>query len=279
MPRVCNLRRFFRAGGLFTLVVGACAAALPAHAQLPADFQLCFGATARLLDAYLTPDYYDVLYDESCDNPNLRVRARNKPAIRLDNTSGGSEIVTFTLQINQPQFIFDNGDFDTDAFTGFIRDSIYTSPGVTLTDVTVDNQELVVNFTGLTPGRRAIFNVDLDTTDPAAFPFPDFRNVLFGAPMEPGDSPSAAATFGVTFGPPASLTVPGTLMNAVDTKGVNVTTTNFRFQNENLRPKGEPDKMEIICIPGVIPEPSSVVLAIGMGVALVAAGVRSRKAA
>jgi hypothetical protein len=269
MARVGILRRSslaFFAG--LTLAAGAGLSASQAQAQN--GFTMALAPSPRLLDAWWTPDYYDVLYDESCDNPHLRVRARNKPAIRIDNNgSSTAPITTFTLKINEGPYVFSTGDFVTDNFTDYIRDSIYTDPGVSIdsSSVSADFKTLTVNFSGLAPGTKAIFNIDLDTTDPMGFPFPDYRNVLFGAPLDVGEPPTTPATFTMSFGPPLE-TISGSFTQI---------TTPPSQQNEPVRPYGEPDKMEILTIEGVVPEPSSIVMAGGMGLAVVVAGLRARK--
>jgi hypothetical protein len=254
----------------------------------PTGFQLDLSPSARILDALdmkrdgdlSNSQYYDIKYDESCDNPHLRIRARNKPAIMITNFDGDTvgpfasvaPITSFTLAINEGPFIFDDGDVVTDNFTDFIKNTIYTDAGVSITSSTVspDKKTLTVNFDGLTAGKKAIFNIDLDTTDPDGFLYPDYRMVLCGAPFddaEPTTPATVTATFVNAASPaPNSATLTFQLDQLEDPPA---------FENEDIRPYHTLDKMEVKSME--IPEPGSVALGL-IGVAALVSRVRRLRA-
>ena len=176
----------------------ATAASQPASAVVPSPvgYELQISPYARVLDAVGTPQFMDVLWEESCDNPHLRVRARNKPALMLINDiTSTASITSFKLTINAGDYLFGTGDIVTDNFNNFIKDTIYTDVGVSITgsSVSPDGKELTVNFSGLDAGKKVIFNVDFDAQNMAMFPFPDYRNILFGAPWAPATRRPARA--------------------------------------------------------------------------------------
>lgn len=168
-------------------------------------FSIDIGSYAHVLDAIGTPQYDEILADASCDNPHLRIRANNKPAIKLsvyDTTTAGAELSSFSLQINSNSYFFGNGDLPADGFMDFIKETIYVDSGVSIlgTTLSADMKTLTVNFDGMTAGKSAIFHVDLDVVnDPNMFLFPDYRVVLNGAPLTSSSPPTAPATISGTF--------------------------------------------------------------------------------
>jgi hypothetical protein len=197
----------------------------------------------------------------------------NFDGVTVGDFASVAPITSFSLAINEGPYIFDDGDVASDSFTDFIKNTIYTDVGVSITSSTVspDKKTLTVNFDGLTPGKKAIFNIDLDTTDPAGFMYPDYRMVLCGAPLV-GEDPSLPATASATF------------VNAAS-PAPNSRTLSFNFDqleetpdyaNENIRAYAEMDKMEVKQME--IPEPGGVALALA-GVAAVASRIRRRRAA
>lgn len=283
MPRVSNgrlCRGIIKFWGFPAMALIAALTGVQSQAAVPSPtgFDLALAPTARLLDAWWTPDYYDVLYDEMCDNPHLRVRARNKPAIRIDNKGNSAAPITeFTLEINSGPYFFGTGDFDTDAFTDYVRKTIYTDPGVTITgsSVSADKRKLTVTFDGFEADKTAIFNVDLDAPN-GDFPFPDYRNVLYGAPLSQGDPATTPASFTLKYVDGASAVpneklISGNFQVQLDAQG-NPEVPDF--QNADIRPYVEVDRMEIIEFE--IPEPSSAALAAVCGMALAAIRRRPR---
>ena len=269
MSQVCNFGRLNQSVGILALaaalVVGLSAEEARAVVPSPTGFTLQISPYARVLNAIGTPQFMDILWEESCDNPHLRVRARNKPAVMLTNNGdSAAPITSFTMSIDVSQpFLFGAGDIVADAFTNYIKNTIYTSAGVSITgsSISPDGRSLTVNFDGLTAGKKAIFNVDLDAADPGMFPFPDYRMVLLGAP-QPGENPTTPATFGATFtnsaSPlPNSQTLSGQFTQMTDTP---------TYHDLVIRPYGVMDKVEIITEGGQIPEPSGIALALsGLG--------------
>ena len=279
MTRVSNYGRprTLACGSAIFAVALLAALVQPAEAANPAlqEFNIALAPSARLLDAWLTPDYYDVAYEEMCDNPILRTRARNAPAVRIDNnTSTLDPITTVTIKINEGPYIFGMGDGMNPGFQDFIKNTIYTDAGVLITSssLSANKKELTVNFDGLAPGSKAIFYIDLDLDDAdpdsaGMFPFPDYRNVLFGAPVSQGDPATQAGTATAIMGTaPNERVLPVNLGVATDAYGNAVANVLPAWQNDNIRPYAVQDPMELISTG--IPEPASMLLA-GLGAAAV----------
>ena len=233
--------------GLIGLIAVICCGPMrDARAEILAGtaFSIDIGPYARVLDAIGTPEYNSILMDESCDNPHLRVRANNKPAIKVsvaDTTTAGVELTSFSLAINSDPYLFGTGDFATDGFTDFIRETIFVDDGVTILGSTLsaDMQTLTVNFNGMTAGKSAIFNVDLDVVDdPLMFQFPDYRVVLNGAPVSSTAAPTAPATISGTFS--------DGLMELSQSKDLDQQTTVPEYFNEHLRPYHTMDTVPVV---------------------------------
>ena len=204
----------FRAFAIALASIAASGTTLAAPPSV-VGFDLFMSPYPQVLDALAefgpaSQEFHDVSDDAMWDNPHIRVRARNKPALMIVNNSlSEAPLTSFSVTINEGPYIFGSGDFITDNFSGFIQNTIFTDPGVTITgsSLSADQKTLTVNFDGLTAGRKALFNIDLDATDPSIFPFPDYRVVLCGAPTSLLDAPNATATVMGTFtsttmGPP-----------------------------------------------------------------------------
>lgn len=281
-------RGTFSALGLAVLALAVVASAREAAAVIPqpTGFQLDISPSARVLDALdakrngeiTAQEFYDINYDESCDNPHLRIRARNKPAVMITNFDGTilgnaasvAPITSFSLTINDPgAYIFGNGD-SGDVFTGFIKKTSYLDAGVSITgsSLSADKKTLTVNFDGLTAGKSAVFNIDLDTTDPNNFMYPDYRMVLCGSPSDPTTPATAAATF-VNSASPAPNSATRTLQ-------FSALSANPQYVEEDIRSYQDMDKMEYREMS--IPEPSAGLLSLA-GVVAVALRARGKKLA
>lgn len=236
-----------------------------------AGFTINIAASARVLNAIGTPQYSDVLMQESCDNPHLRIRKNNKPAIMLtvnDTLSAGAELASFTISINNPLYLFGDGDGGSlENFTQFIQESVYTDAGVSITSNTLsaDLRSLTLDFDGLTAGKKVIFNVDLDAiNDPSMFLYPDYRTVLNGAPIDLVSPPTDPASFAGTFSDgDDTLVASGRLQQMTLTP---------QYANSNIRPYHSMDMIEVTTTDPV-PEPAAIGLA---GLAIFALGVLRR---
>jgi hypothetical protein len=276
----CNLTWSLK---LLLIALLGMVAGRPAQAAPPAvaGFNLFMSPYAHVLDALDefgegSAEFYAIWNDAMWDNPHIRVRARNKPAFMVINNDATQDAVlsSFSVTINEGPYIFGTGDFITDNFMGFIQNTIHTDPGVTITgsSLSADMQTLTVNFDGLTAGKKAIFNVDFDTTDMSLFPYPDYRVVLCGA-TGVGGTPTMTGTIAATFtsttmGPPNNTT---TLEMDLEPE-----TNPLSIFNENTR---FVKAMEMIDFKGkevLIPEPSGLALALA-GVAVAAASRRRRR--
>ena len=260
-------------------------ASRPAYAVVPnpTGFRIDISSSPRVLDALdmkndgeiTASEFYDIKYDEACDNPHLRIKARNTPAIMLQNIpNAAAPITSFTLKINEGPYEFGTGDAGSIGFIDYVKNiAMYTDPGVSITSssVSADKKTLTVNFDGFTAGKKAIFQVDLDTTDPNGFMYPDYRMVLFGAPLE-GENPTTPATASALF--TANSPAPNT---ATQTLQLEQLTETPQFFEQDIRPYHTMDKIEING--GEIPEPTGVTLALAGIVALAVRSRRNRKAA
>jgi hypothetical protein len=122
---------------------------------------------------------------------------RNHPYLCLLNTSttanggtGAALLQSFTMTIGDTSQNFDFAKI------------ISADPGVTATLITPDalngganSDTLTYSFTGLTPGKKVIFQIDIDPDSPSSNPFRDYREVLFtlnGGANSTGNSQTSA---------------------------------------------------------------------------------------
>jgi hypothetical protein len=252
------------------------AAAQPASAVVlsPTGFAVDIAPSARVLDALdmkrdgeiSSSEFYDVKYAEACDNPHLRIFARNKPALMISNGSAApSALATYKLTISEGAYKFGTGD-NGDGFTDFVRNTMYTDPGVSIlgSSVSADQKTLTVNFSGLDAGKKVIFHIDLDATDVNAFQYPDYRMVLFGAPVEAGDAMTDPATTTASYA--NGNTFPTvSFSQACDLYGNMVDYSDSpQYANAAIRPYHVMDPIEVATLG--IPEPNAAVLAfVGLG--------------
>lgn len=238
-------------------------AVLPqAKAQLldNSTYAVAIASSERLLDAMDeygigSEEYRQVQEEESCDSPFYRILARNIPAILIQNISNTEAdfLTSFTIAINvDDNFFGENGDKPNSNFADYIKRSVYTSPGVEITDSYVDiaSQELTLEFNGFSPDESVIFRVDLDTDDPEAFEFPDFRSVLFEADEQGNPTDNTGETW-ATFSK-SSDTIPTPLIHNPN--------FNMEWEEGNTRPYHAIDPV----VPGIghggVPEPTSLLL-------------------
>jgi hypothetical protein len=123
--------------------------------------------------------------------------------------SGNAALTTFSRTIGDPTMNFDWSRI------------VSTSPGVTATLETPDTLEngirgdvVSYRFTGLTPGKQVIFQVDIDPDSSSGDQFADYRQVLFkvspsGGPVDPDTSHNSVVTVG--FHDPSSALADTTL--------------------------------------------------------------------
>ncbi len=285
---ILRIRGAFCTLGLAALVLSVAADGQKALAVVPAPtgFNLDISPSARLLDALdakrhgaiNASTFYDIVYDETCDNPNNRIQARNRPALMITNWDGidigpvasAAPITTLTFEINHTgPYVFGTGD-PVSGFTDFIKNTMYTDAGVTITSssVSADMKTLTVNFDGLTAGKKVVFNIDLDTTDANEFQYPDYRLILCGEP----DSETIPATAVALFVNSASP-APNSASQTIQFKQLDETP---EWAGVDIRPYHDMDKMEFREM--AIPEPSAGVLTLA-AVGALALRNRSRRLA
>jgi hypothetical protein len=282
--RELNMARIISAWSfrVFAIALAGIAASGTTLAAPPNEvgYSLFMSPYAPVLDALAefgeaSQEFHDVSDEAMWDNPHIRVRARNKPALMVINDPlSEAPLTSFSVTINEGPYVFGSGDFITDNFIGFIQPTIFTDAGVTITSssLSADQKTLTVNFDGLTAGRKALFNVDLDATD-ASFPFPDYRVVLCGAPTSLLDAPNATATIMATFtsttmGPPNNTT---TLEMDLEQA-----TMAPEFFDQFTRPAKFMEMVEVKEKNQFIPEPNGLVLAMA-GAAMTLLSRRRRK--
>lgn len=236
-------------------------------------YDLSIGESARYLDAIGTALEDEVFHSESCDNPHNRIKMRNRPGLMLTNRdTSDSPITSFTLNIeNLGTYVWGQGDFVSDVFTNYVKNTTYTDPGVSITGSSVSNggKSVTIDFSGLTAGKRAIFCLDIDDTNLNNFPFPDYRSVLLGAPMFTNAPETPVATFTVKFTDPNNATMTGTLAGQFE--DINTVPS---YAETNVRPYTSMDGVEQHSTGGEIPEPAGLALA---GIAIGAASLARRR--
>ncbi len=200
-----------------------------------------------------------------------RMNDRNMPYIELSNDATSTAPITeFHLTIGDSRFNFDDDVLGKFATLGS------STPGFSITSSTVGNlgNELVVNIGngGLQPGQLVRFKLDLAVDPEFAedfFKFPDYRTVLFdmnGFNVYDGLQQQSAADNArawVVFDPAAGAnfsTQPVPLADEL------VSGAAADFYNNNYRQYGELDPVRTFQLDGesmgVIPEPSSALLAL-----------------
>jgi hypothetical protein len=280
MRRIISALKLHRVAGLVSVVslLGVCLQANTVRAQESFELQVSpyvqvLGAVSDFQRGDITAqEMHDIIFDASWDNPNLRIRARNKPAFLIENTSTtmSAEITSFSATIPAgTTFTFGDGDMAMDNFTNYVRSNVsYNDAGVSVTGSSLSDggRTVTVNFSGLTAGKRVLFNLDLDTS--SGFPYPDFRTVLFGAPSGPGVTPGS---FTVNFANPSGSVTDDFVSPDLDASQP------LTFAGANIRPYSFMDMVEHLGIGGQIPEPSAAVLSV-LGLAALTACRRRRAA-
>ena len=230
------------------------------------SYQIDIGESERLLEAQLRYNRGEISSqqlaaiesEEMCLNPSARLQMRNRPAIKIVNTSGvENEILSLTIYLEEGGFSFGTGDVPTDGFQG--------SPAV-LSDRSDDHVNmsshlqanssiLTLNFSGLLPGYAAIFRIDLDPTPVVDTLFPDYRVVMLGA--DPGTGPTDPALVSVNFGMDEmeTETEPSPFYESEDVLPYAGASEGYHSQSPSEMFGGEGGTVQ-----PVIPEPSTAVL-------------------
>ena len=174
--------------GVFALVTTLA----PGVANAQNSFNIQVGESDRYQQAQLQHSrgeiddarLHDILREESCVNPVARYQNRNRFSIMVENTSSTNELTSFSIDIQELDFIWGDGDMTVDGFNGlFAMDTGRSDPGVTFTATpSADKSELTVDFTGLTAGKAAILRVDLDpsATNTSGMLYPNFGEAILG---------------------------------------------------------------------------------------------------
>ncbi len=216
---VNGIRRFGRYCLFAVCLVNLACASAPALAGfVKGSYQIDIGESERLLEAQLRnqrgalsdAELHAIETEESCKNPSQRLIDRNRPAILLQNTSAltpTNEISQFVIDLEEIGFEFGTGDFNPDPFAGGLTIlsnrsdagvSISSSFGtVSDVDLTTDRSKLVLDISGLTPGKALIFRFDLDPNPMTTTMFPDYRQVMLGA--NTGSGPATPSLISATF--------------------------------------------------------------------------------
>ncbi len=175
------------------ILLGLFAFAIAGVAQSQNNFNIRLGESPRFLQATLQnsqgllsdSDLAEIMMEETCVNPVARYQNRNRFSIMVENTSSTNAITSFSLDMEALGYEFGDGDFAADGFLGsLVMEMGRSTPGVSVSGAFgADSSELVINFSGLTPGNSAIFRVDLDPSaaDTTGLRFPDYRDAILGA--------------------------------------------------------------------------------------------------
>ncbi len=177
------------------LALGLMTFAATRSAQAQNNFNVRLGESPRLLEATLRNtqgslsdlDLMDIIMEESCVNPVARYQNRNRFSVLVENTSTtGNLLTSFTLDLVELGYEFGDGDFAADGFNGSLAMEMGRSDaGVSLSGSHdgADASRLVVNFSGLSAGKAAIFRVDLDpsASNTSGMLYPDYREAVLGA--------------------------------------------------------------------------------------------------
>ncbi len=133
--------------------------------------------------------------------PAELMQQRNKPYFMLENTStkqnggtGAAQLTKFILSIGDTSQNFDWLKVITD----------FTSPGVKLVKMEgvdkvegkTQSDQIALYFSGFTPGKRIVFQVDIDPDKAKGNPLTDYRQVLFslnGGPDASGNAQTSAS--------------------------------------------------------------------------------------
>lgn len=181
--------------------------------QFPVGYSLSISEDINVLQ---NPNSADAQMMASWTTPSTLANERNHPYLLLENTSttanhgsGNAALTTFCMTIGDPAMNFDWARI------------VSSSPGVSATLVSPDTLDNAVhsgvvtyNFTGLTPGKQVIFQIDIDPNSPTGDQFADYRQVLFhvtpsGGLTDPDTSQNSQTRVG--FSDPSSSQVNTTL--------------------------------------------------------------------
>jgi PEP-CTERM motif len=234
--------------------------------------QFAVGYNLRIsedLNVLQNPDSTSAQMMAAWTTPTALANQRNHPYLLLENTattanhgSGNAALTTFSISVGDPAMNFDWGRI------------ISTSPGVTATLLAPDTLEngvrgnaITYNFSGLTPGKQVIFQVDIDPNATNGDQFADYRQVLFhvspsGAPVDPDTSHNAITTIG--FHDPSSSLVNTTLPPQVWPNVSVPYQTVFGMQIVSQYMQDHVDAFDIGAL--TVPEPSTLAMA-GLGFA------------
>jgi hypothetical protein len=199
------------------LIAGGFAVLLNAVSAFGTQFAIGYNLSiSEDLNVLQNPDSASAQMMAAWTTPTALANQRNHPYLLLENTattdnrgSGNAALTTFSMTIGDPAMNFDWSRI------------VSTSPGVTATLVTPDTLEngargdvVSYRFTGLTPGKQVIFQVDIDPDSTSGDQFADYRQVLFnvspsGAPVDPDISHNSVVTVG--FHDPSSASADTTL--------------------------------------------------------------------
>ncbi len=157
--------------------------------------QFAVGYNLRIsedLNVLQNPDSPEAQMMAAWTTPTALANQRNHPYLLLENTattdnrgSGNAALTTFSITVGDPVMNYDWARI------------ISTSSGVTATLVAPDTLEnglrgnaITYNFSGLTPGKQVIFQVDIDPNATNGDQFADYRQVLFHVSPSGGTSGS-----------------------------------------------------------------------------------------
>ncbi|HEY2883274.1 MAG TPA: PEP-CTERM sorting domain-containing protein [Pirellulales bacterium] len=288
---IASLARRLRAlVRLSTLAIVAIAMGLPAPFAQATDCTSCHNAqgsssslalpsggfplvsysvnVSESLQVLLHPNDPSVKWMAAWTTPAELAKERNQPFVMLENTSttdhggtGSALLTTYHMTIGDTSQNFDFLKFDAkDSSPGV---SLVSMQGIDTVNGGLHGDDFMLTFSGLSPGKFVIFQLDIDPDKASANPFSDYRNVLFtlnGGANTAGNSETGASFFDSTLTPAdQNISLPDTpFANPVDSGptsfGMNFT---VGYMDDHVTYFGNSDTG----LQNSVPEPGTFVLA------------------
>lgn len=254
------IRKYSTGGALFVAmaIVAIMFASAPALAALgEVGFEFRISEKEMVLEH---PDDMGVKLFASWDTAYQRIANRNMPFIDVTNLSSSTGNLTeFNMTIGDTDF-----EFSDEYFGAFIIQSDST-PDVDISSVTSTGDLLTLTFGngGLAPGEVVRFGIDIDA-DPGledAFPYPDFRLVLFDMNNMDGQGGSDNSVITALFEDPEDPTMSASASTQLE--DYVVTGPESQYFNQILRPYSVMEGVDIFdASASAIPEPATATLSV-----------------
>jgi hypothetical protein len=229
------------------------------------------------------PNNPSIKMSEMWDTSSQRIMARNTPWIEIANLGGSTgNLLSLDITIGDTRF-----NFDDSYFGALIQTSASNAPGAIASATTIDGDMLSLTFGngGLAPGQTVYFRIDIGSDTMDVFQMADFRTVMFdmnGVNVYDNlidNSDADNSLFTATFVDPNNLAM--TAMAETRLPDFDVDGLPGQYFNQSRRPYGQMEDIDIFRATGlnqagVIPEPTSIAMAMGAAVVGVIVARRRR---